>query len=208
MTCDINFLFWFQIAEPLLNFVPEVPPPLNDAGDDADCVVLTTHQSHSRQTSAFRFNMTFKYFIEFFHYNGSNLASALLFINNAPLADFMAEDSIDITTGAVLFGLDEKKATDSLTPALTLIFTNNVHSRMQYNVVFDVEWHSLPYGHEGGRAYSHQGIIVFSIDDLTILMSFLTSDPLTPGSNLQVQEQIFANVTITFPEVWQNHYYF
>lgn len=103
--------------------------------------------------------------------------------------------------GTVPFERDEKETLQTLIPLLTLILEDTVVSSTQYQVPFDVTWHSLPYGYDGGRNYSHTDVLTVSTADLDISISYTTSNPLTPDTNLQVQEQIFANITITFIEV-------
>ena len=126
------------------------------------------------------------------------------FINaSMPLTNFTANAGFVNATGYVLFDLEEKRVGDLLVPILILILTNEVQSLEVYEVHFEVEWHSLPAGYKGGRRYTHSGVIPYSIADLVIEISQVTSDILTPNQNLQVQERIFANITVTFPEVKQ-----
>lgn len=125
----------------------------------------------------------------------------MFFNDSTALENFTANASIVGSTGVVPFDLDEKLARVLIIPDLTLILTNEVMSLSQYEVQFDVVWHSLPYGHEGGREYSHKGVIRYNIKTLQVEIVQRTSDVFTPNQNLQVQEKVYAIVTVTFVEV-------
>lgn len=193
--------FPLQIAEPLLQFFPVAPPGLFDAGDSATFMVSVEHQAFSRQTSAFRFILSYHYMTLFMHFNESDSSSSILLANSVPVANFTPNATISGDQGSVPYDEDEKEAEDTLETILVLTLENDVQSSTQYEVPFDAVWHSLPYGYEGGRSYSHSGVLALSTYDLRIALSHMTSNPLTPGLNLQAQEQIVANVTVTFPEV-------
>ena len=102
----------------------------------------------------------------------------------------------------VTYRLDEKEVDETVSKVLGLFLTNNVQSRLEYIVPFTAEWHSLPPGYEGGRSYEDAGELTVSISDLVIALSYSTSNPLTPGDDLQFQEQVSLNVTVTFSEVY------
>ena len=191
-----------QIAEPLLKFSPFTPPQPYDGGDPVPCIVSVAHQSSARHTSAFRFIHSYSYLTKFFLYNQSDPDSTVFFNASVPLENFTANASIVNNTGIVPFDLDEKQAGDLIIPDLTLILTNEVRSLSQYEVPFAAVWHSLPYGYEGGRGYNHSGVITYNIKTLQIRIAEETSDVLTPDQDVQVQEEIYANVTVTFSEVW------
>ncbi len=105
------------------------------------------------------------------------------------------------STGSVPFPVDEKEALATIVPTLSLILTNEVVYRATYTVRFEVVWHSLPYGHTGGRTYSHMGTITYRIKDIQMSMTEATSNAKTLNRDLQLQEIVFCNVAITFPEV-------
>lgn len=182
-------------------FSPVSPPGLFDGGDSATFTVSIEHQTISRQTSAFRFILTFQYLTQFMHFNESDPTSSVLLVAAMALANFTPNATIDGDLGSVPYDQDEKEAEDALETILVLTLESQVHSDTEYEVPFDVIWHSLPYGYDGGRNYSYSGVLTLSTYDLRIEFSHVTSNPLTPGAILQVQEQILANITVTFPEV-------
>ncbi len=166
------------------------------------CTVSVSHQSSARHTSAFRFIHSYSYLTEFFYYNESDPTSTIFFNASIPVVNFTANASIvNNNIGVVPFDLDEKQASDLIIPILSLILTNEVRSLSRYQVPFEAVWHSLPYGYEGGREYIDSGIITYDIKVLQIAIAEKTSDALTPDKDLQVQEKLFANVTVTLVEV-------
>ena len=187
-----------QIAEPFLDFNPANPGGPFDAGDNVPFEVITEHDS--RYTSAFRFNFTFIWQTEFLYLNESDPTFAFS-VNSIDVANFTPNATFNNSMGMVPYRLDEKEVDDSVRTLLGLILTNNVKSRAVYMVPFTAVWHSLPYDYEGGRAYSDDGQISFTIADLQLGTTFSTSNPLTPDDEVQFQEQVSINVTITFPEV-------
>lgn len=193
-----------QIAEPYLDFFPVDPSGPLDAGDEVPWGVTTEHDSSTQQTSAFRFNFTFEYLTEFMFLDGSD-AIFEFSVNDVLVDDFTPSAIVSGGMGMVPYRLDEKGVDDSVLTLLGLTLTNNVVSRSDYTVYFTAVWHSLPPGYEGGRSYSDDGEIQFTIDDLQIGMTFTTSNPLTPDDDLQFQEQVSVNITITFPEVQSMH---
>ena len=167
------------------------------------CSVSVTHENSHRHTSAFRFNHTYTYPTEFFFYNESNPDSTSFF----PVENFTVNASIVNDMGMVLFDLDEKTADISVIPKLYMNLTNEVRQSLQYEVTFEGVYHNLPYGLEGGRNYSYSGTIRYNIKTIQLEIDHTTSNVLTPGQNLQVQEKIFANVTVTFIEVILKHFW-
>lgn len=142
--------------------------------------------------------LTFSYPIELSYFNGTEF----LLNDVLPVANFTPSVTVNQSIETVLFDLDEKDAQDSITTLVRLILTNSIRFRTVYEVSFEVDWHSLPYSFEGGRSYHHSGVIPFSTDDLQISIEYITSNSLTPNASLQLQEYVFANVTVIFPEVY------
>ena len=184
-----------------MQFFPFIPFESYDGGDSVPAIVTVSHQPSSQHTSAFQFTFSYIYLTDFFIFNESDPFSTIFLYNSMPLPNFTAIASIENSTGSIPFDFDEKRVEAALIPIIFLIFTNQVRSLEVYEVYFEAEWYSLPRGYDGGRVYHHSGVIPYSIADLTFEIVQTTSNLLTPNQNLQVQEQIFANVTVTFPEV-------
>ena len=139
--------------------------------------------------------------MQFMHFNESDRDASVLLSNSIAVANFTPNASISGDEGFVPYDRDEKEAEETLEPIMRLILQDMVQEDTEYQVLFDVVWHSLPYDYEGGRAYSHSGVLVLSTLDFRSSLSFITSNPFTPGTLVQAQEQIFVNITVTFPEV-------
>lgn len=135
------------------------------------------------------------------HFNESDPDSSTLLANSMAVANFTPNATISGDRGSVPYDRDEKVVEDTLETVLVLILQDTVQSDTQYQVSFDVVWHSLPYDYEGGRNYSYSGVLVLSTRDVLVSVTHTTSNPLTLGTLLQVQEQIFSNITVTLPEV-------
>lgn len=169
--------------------------------DSVPAVVTVTHRSNNRRTSAFRYIHSYIYSTEFFYFDGSNPNNVIFLFNGVARANFTSGASIVNDTGSVPFPVDEKEALVTILPILLLILTDEVMYRATYTVRFEVEWHSLPYGYPGGRAYSDTGTITYRIKDIQMAIADATSNVLTLNRDLQLQEIVFCNVTVTFPEV-------
>ena len=198
-SCNHNY--FFQIVEPFLSFSPFQPTVLYDAGDSVPAVVTVVHQSNTRLTSAFRYNHSYLYSTEFFFFNSTDPNTAIFLYASIPLENFTARLSISTDMGTVVLPVDEKEALITIIPIIFLLLTDEVVYRETYTVPFEAVWHSLPYGHTGGRSYSHMGTITYSIRNLEIDMVQTTSNVRTLNLDLQLQEIVFCNVTVTFPEV-------
>lgn len=138
---------------------------------------------------------------EFFYFNASALNSAVFIYQSVPLVNFTTSASFVNNNGSVPFPVDEKEALATIIPICSLMLTNEVVYRATYTVIFEVVWHSLPYGHPGGRTYSHMGTITYQIKTIQMALTCDTSNPITLNRDLQLQEIVFCNTTITFPEV-------
>jgi hypothetical protein len=138
---------------------------------------------------------------QFMHFNDSQQDSSVLLVGETAVENFAANATIRGDQGSVAYGQDEKAVNDDLETRLLLIFQDTVLPDGEYQVPFDAMWHSLPYSYEGGRDYSHSGLLLVSTKNFQVSLSHVTSNPLTEGKFLQVQEQVFANITVRFPEV-------
>ena len=194
---------------------------MSDEENAVSLFVYTDHESLRRQTSAFRYILSFQYLTEFFYFNENATDSTNFLYNEIPVSNFKPTSTIDNTIGTVLFDRNELEASTLIEATVKLILRNGVRSGERYEINFEAEWNSLPYGYVGGRsynsigkitiyipvgyireiAYSHSGTITAPINDTDISLSYFTSNPLTPDLDLQVQEVISINVTIFFPEV-------
>lgn len=184
-----------------MQFNPLIPAQSYDGGDPVSSIVIASHTPSSQHTSAFFFTLTYTYNITFFLFDDSNPESIVFLNDSIALVNFTTAEAIENLTGSVPFFLEEKRVEASLTPNLTLSLTNEVRSLAVHEVCFEAEWYSLPHSHEEVRVYHHSGAIPYTITDLKINIIETTSNVLTPDQNLQVQEQIFANITVSFPEV-------
>ena len=164
-------------------------------------LVSVTHKSSARLTSAFRYNHSYIYPTEFFLFDEDAPNTATFFYGGVPLTNFTASAIIVNSTGSVPLSVDEKEASVTVLPILLPFLTNEVVYRETYTVSFAVEWHSLPYDLPGGRTYTHTGTITYRIGDILMGMVEATSDVRTLNRDLQLQEIVFCNVTVTFPEV-------
>ena len=191
-----------QIAEPLLQFSPMGPGGVYDAGDTPSFMVAAAHQEANQQTSAFRFILTYNYLAQFLSFNENDPGSANFLINLLEVANFTTNATIIGDRGFVPYAQDEKRADDTFNTELVLVLENAVQSNTEYQVPFEVVWHSLPYDYEGGRSYSASGVMAFSTANMQMQITYETSNPLTPDNNLQTQENISVYVTVTFPEVY------
>lgn len=190
-----------QIAEPPLIFSPTRLSPA-DAGDIVDLRVLSWQNFNARKTSAFQYQITYEYSTIFFHFNESaGTSSAQLLINNELVPDSTPVANVTSNTGTVTLYLEEMQASNFLTTVASLRLTNEVVSGATYEVPFRVSWNSLPSSLEGGRPYDHMQTFLVPVTNLDIVISYFTSDPLTPDKDLQVQEEVFLNVTVHFSEV-------
>lgn len=197
---EINSYSFFQIIEPFLSFSPQ-PTELYDAGDSVPAEVVVIHRSNTRLTSAFRYNHTYLYSTQFFYFNSTDPNTAVFLYASIPLENFAPSSSIVSDTGNVILPVDEKEVLATIIPTIFLLLTNEVVYRETYTVPFEVVWHSLPYGHTGGRLYSDMGTITYRIRSLDVDMVQATSNVRTLNLDLQLQEIVFCNVTVTFPEV-------
>jgi hypothetical protein len=193
-----------QIVEPFLSFSPVQPTILYDAGDSVPAVVNVIHQSSTRLTSAFRYNHSYLYSTEFFYFNSTDPNTAIFLYGAMPLENFTVTL---IEMGTVILPVDEKEPLATIIPIIFLLLTDEVVYRETYAVSFEAVWHSLPYGHTGGRSYSSMGTITYQIRNLEIDMVQETSDVRTLNLDLQLQEIVFCNVTVTFPEVFRHARY-
>lgn len=194
-------VFFFQIVEPLLQFAPSQPSVLYDAADIVPAEVSVIHRSNARLTSAFRYNHKYIYSTEFFYFDQSDPNAARFFYDSVLLANFVTTSSFVNSTGCVPFPIDEKEALVTIIPFASLILTDKVVYRNTYTIHYEVEWHSLPYGHVGGRSYSNMGTITYEIRNIELAIVAVTSNIYTLNRDLQLQEIIFCNVTVTLPEV-------
>ena len=174
---------------------------LFDAGDTVPCEVSVIHQFSTRQTSAFRYTHNYKYPSELFYFNDSDPASAIFRYASVPIADFTTVASFLDNMGIVPFNLNEKGVLDTIEPIIYLKLTDEVRHLSPKIVSYEVRWNSLPFGYDGGREYNYSNSCTYNTRGLQLQLAALTSDILTPGLNLQVQEKVFANATVTFPEV-------
>ena len=175
---------------------------LFDAGDTVPHYVSTGHTEDSLHTSAFRFVFTFYYFVETSFYNASDSESTFFSINEIELTSFVPNASSNATIGTVSFDADEVMTEVFAVTLLNLLLVEIVRTDAEYEVPFTVVWDSLPFGLDGGRVYSLNGVLVFSTAKEEVSLSYITSNPLTPGTDLQIQEQVSANITVIFREVY------
>ena len=181
----------------MLNFSHISSTPVSDGGD----IIVLSGQSFSTQTNAFRYIVSFEYLTEFFYFNESVINSTTFLYNEIPVPDFRVNATIDSTIGTVLFDRDELETSAFSETTVKLILTNSIRSGAVYNITFKVYWNSMPYGFDGGRSYHYASTIRVPTSDISLSFSYYTSNPFTPGPNLQVQEMVFINITILFPEV-------
>ena len=179
---------------------------MSDGGDIVYPSVVSDHESFRRQTSAFRYILSFQYLTDFFYFNENAIDSTTFLYNEIPVSNFRPNVTINNTIGTVLFGQNELEASAFTEATIQLILTNSVRSGERYEINFEAEWNSMPYSYDGGRSYNYSGKIIVPIATIDIVFSYITSDSFTPGQNLQLQEVIFVNFTVFFPEVRHKSY--
>lgn len=185
----------------MLESSPDDPDPQFDAGDVVPHSVTTGHSEASLHTTAFRFVFTFHYLAETSFYNASDSESTSFSIDSTELTDFVPTAASNATMGTVSFDADEILTGVLAVTLLNLILVDTVRTDTRHEVPFTVQWNSLPFDLVGGREYSLNGIVVFSTAKGEALITYVTSNPLTPGTDLQIQEQVSANITFIFREV-------
>ncbi len=180
-----------------MSFTHPVRHPISDAGDP----VTSTVMGRNSRFNAFQYTLTFEYLTMFFFLNESDTNATQFIYDDVTVPDFTPVTSITETPGTVAFYLDEFLPGDAVTGTLVLILTNNIRTSQEYEVPFTVDWNSLPFGYSGGRTYNYSGILTVPIPVVSIRLSYITSNILTPDPEVQVQEEILANITVVFPEV-------
>ena len=188
-----------QIVEPQLQFSNLESTLISDGGNLLTIEVLI--QSLNILTNVFRFRLSFQYLTQFFYFNESSVNSTILYYDSVQMVNYTLNVSVDNPIGSVLFGLDEIESTASVITAVQLILTNNIRSSSSYILTYEVDWNSLSYGLEGGRSYNYTATIRVPTPDISLFLSYLTSDPFTTDPDIQVQEVVSINITILFPEV-------
>lgn len=187
-----------QIVEPdlVLNTSADAPSMTTLHIDAGDSINITLHVAHSGIT-AYRVKLTVPFPPEYFILDSNN---TFLYINGALQPGSV---TVDAGSSTVTAGTDILVSDDDLVAIFTLIASNNVENSDNYTIPYSLEWHSLPYGADGGRHYSTSGERNVTIKSSELSMDYSTSDDNTPGAIVQIQEMMSVNVSVILPEVSQ-----
>jgi len=164
-------------------------------------VIVIQHSPSPPLTHGFRLNLTVTYPTEYLYLNDSGGGSTVLV--DADNGAYSHSSTIDTISGTVVFSTDVLPPNITLQTTITFKLTNNVYSRETYSVDHVLDWHNLPYHFTSeGRYYSTNGSQEVNIADAFFTSSYITSNEDTLGSDLQLQEHVFVNLTVTLPEVY------
>ena len=179
--------------------IPSSFPGIYDAGDTVTSVIVVEHSSVTPLTSGFRLNLTVTYPTEYLYVNNSDINSTVLILNGETR---LYSVSLDIVAGTVVFSTDELQANDNLEVTIIFKLTQNVVNSQNYTIDHVLDWRNLPYELPAeGRYYNTSGKQILLIEKSQLFLSYVTSNEDTLTSDLQLQEFVYLNVTVTPPEV-------
>ncbi len=179
--------------------IPSSIPGIYDAGDTVTSVIVVEHSSVTPLTSGFRLNLTVTYPTEYLYINNSDINSTVLILNGETR---LYSVSLDIVAGTVVFSTDELQANDNLEVTTIFKLTQSVVNSQNYTIDHVLDWHNLPYELPAeGRYYNTSGKQILLIEKSQLFLSYVTSNEDTLTSDLQLQEFVYLNVTVTPPEV-------
>ncbi len=178
---------------------PSPIPGLHDAGDILTSVIIIEHSSRNPLTSGFRLNLTVTYSTKYLYLNDSDVDSTVLLLNGVTR---LYSVSPDTTAGTVIYSANVLQASDTLEVTTVFKLTQIVVNSQNYTIDHLLDWHNLPYELQAeGRYYNTCSSQEIQIAGSQLSLSYTTSNVDTLTSDLQLQEFVFFNVTVTPPEV-------
>ena len=139
----------------LLILGSNTPATRVDAGDSLQILFVVYHDTLTSLVDAQRVNVTLSY------------PNSLLLLNeSSPSFQLLVEEDLidvgsvvtDAETGTVSFRTNDSPLGQAILATVQYELTNDVESGSTIELNYQLDWHSLPFEYNGGRAYSTSGV--------------------------------------------------